>query len=258
MPRSKLIAPLILMFSFQVHAQDFYWTQYANENPAAAGTDSRFAISSVAGLTGNIITQRIAAEGRIKKLHGGFSAGYNFQGRLDNDYSYSSPFVNYSFHIKTGENSLLAFGAGVEYYNQRFSPENHYRYEGIRYKSGVHFQYKGIKTGVAFETYEDAANRRHIALSNIYLDYTYKFGSNWALNASAFAGRFEAGVQLRATCKDKYWLSMSHSLYKKAGATIGMNITENLSLGYSIGMEYWRPGGELRFQHGLMVKFRLR
>lgn len=152
---------------------------------------------------------------------------------------------------------MLALGAGVEYFNQRFSSAFAGRYEGVRFKTGAHFQYKGLKTGIAFETYEREEQGIGVRLSNFYLDYTLKFGTDWALNAGIFAGRYESGIQLRTTFRDKYWFGLNHDLNERAGLAFGMNLNENWSLGYSFSMQYNDPTGNLRVQHGLMLKFRL-
>lgn len=186
----RSIIIILCCFSSEVYGQGgFFWTQYAAGNPAATGVNSNLEISSVTSLTGkSIIRERINAEVRIKKLHGAIGVGYRYaQNRTY--YQSSNPYLNYSFHIKTGENSLLAFGASVEFAEYKYSngSSSAQRFSEMGYGIGAHYQFKGLKVGIAAKMYNNHYGLRY-GLSDVYVDYTLKLGDNWAINAAAHAG----------------------------------------------------------------------
>lgn len=261
MRKNQLIALFMVFFTtfinLRSHAQGFFWTQYEADNPAAAGVNTKLSITSVSGTTGNNwVSERISAQARIKKLHGGVSAGYRYDGWFDNRFRQTNPYANYSFHINTGANSLLAFGVGAEWNRWHYNySEDDYTENFVHYKAGVHFQYKGFKVGVAASTFQNG-NQTRFGLSDIYLDYTKAIGENWTLNASAHLGRYDPGVQLRATYK-KYWFGVNYGFYQGAGVMAGMQINDKWSVGYSFNMANLDYGQKLSLSHGLLLRFRL-
>lgn len=243
----RSLLPILILsicFNIRTHAQGgLFWNQYAAGNPAATGIGSALDISSITSYEGNALLQeRLNADVRIKKLHGAIGAGY----RYAQDRSYfqmSNPYVNYSFHWKTGENSLLAFGAGLDYSDYKYQDGNSTIYQDgyATYFFGVHYQFKGLKVGVAAEMFQYesyyGSKRMQFDLSDAYIDYTHKFGENWAVNVALHGGNsrnYGASVMARAIYKDKFWFGIQAGEGNGEGILLGVNLNNKWSLGYSI------------------------
>ena len=266
---------LFVCFSPKIFGQNrFFWNQYGAGNPAATGTNSDLDISSITDYYGHsIFSERLNAEARIKKLHGAVGAGYRlFANNNFNDYLVSNPYLNYSFHIKTGENSLLAFGANVDFSDTRRSHMNADQtgvitthYKETRYGLGAHFQYKRLKAGVAISTYDDGPfSESGVELSDLYIDYTFKFGENWQLQTAAHAGSYRVAyfdrgntVMARAIYKNKYWFGASLAEESEVGLMAGINLNDRWNIGYSIGTRI--SGGSINYitSQSLVVRFQM-
>jgi len=84
-------------------------------NPAATGLDDEIGICSTTAIhRRGIVSEQFSADLKSKKLHGAVGFGYS---TMIHGYYYraSNPYVNYAFHARTGENSLLSIGTGLSY-----------------------------------------------------------------------------------------------------------------------------------------------
>src|SRR6218665_256444 len=259
MLRFKLITFVIVFTSFQSQAQGFFWTQYEADNPAASGVNSRLSVSSVSSFrTGGVLSERISAQARIQKLHGGISTGYRYMGRFNGYYRQSNPYLNYSFHVKTGENILLAFGVGAEWtqLHYGYGETTDFEEKWVNYRTGVHFQYKGFQVGVTGSTYENGGKTR-FGISDVYADYTTRIGQSWELNAGLHFGKYDSGIMAKATYRNKYWFGVNYGFYQGIGIMAGMNVNDKLSIGYSFSVGNLGYNQKLMLTHGLMLRFKL-
>lgn len=240
----RLIILLSLCFNFRAHAQGgLFWNQYSAGNPAATGVSAAIDISSITSYAGNsVLHERLNADVRIKKLHGALGVGYRYD-QNKNYFQAHNPYLNYSFHWKTGENSLLAFGVGANLVNVRYNNGNDPVFaDGYAfYSGGVHYQFKGLKVGVAAEMYQyklyDGSKRMRFVLSDLYIDYTHKFGENWAVNAAVHGGNSQnsgASIMARGIYKNKFWFGLQAGDGYGEGILLGVNLNDKWSLGYSI------------------------
>lgn len=265
----QLFTILSLCFSSQAFSQEtLFWSQYAAGNPAATGINSDLDVSSITSYYGNkLAMERFNADARIKKLHGAVGVGYRYlSNQRFGTYQMNNPYLNYSFHIKTGENSMLAFGAGVNWIDNRST------YPGVSttlhsqetsYSLGTHFQYKRLKVGMALSTFEGDYNKTGVEISDIYADYTFKFGDNWQLHTAAHLGNFRTSnygntILARAIYKNKYWIGTSYTDDREVGFMAGINLNDHWSIGYSMGVRFSNGlGGNQIANQNLLVRFQM-
>lgn len=208
---------------------------------------------------------------RVDKLHGGI--GVNFSRVQYNKYSTNQLNVNYSYHIRTGEHSLLALGVSVGLLNYRYptpgyTTENTNIERGTGFTSGfgIAYRYKQFHTGVSINNLNEplikTANTT-MRLQRTYAffaDYTWNISENLALQPSVLiqsGGKNLSNTSiegsLRAILKDKYWVGISASNNTR-GIMLGYDFNDRFSLGYSY---QWPNKVFENGAHGITLKFQI-
>lgn len=252
----SLLAIFILGSGTSYGQADFFWNQYSVYNPAATGTDGRMNLQSVtSSYFGSGLSERVSADFKSKKLHGGIGGGYATYIN-GNQYQNHNPYLNYAFHAKTGENSTLSIGAGLQYHRSIYKPTNggSDAYDRLNTTTGVHFQVKNWKFGVSTDFYR-YDNRVRMSDVTLYADYTHKFNENWSMNTSLLTQFNKYGVggilMTRATYKQLSF-GMSGGL-EQIGGFAEYTFKKNWSVGYQVNFvsKYGL------YNHSLMLKFKL-
>lgn len=208
---------------------------------------------------------------RVAQLHGGI--GVNFSRGQLSRYADNQLNVNYSYHIRTGEHSLLALGvsAGLLQYGY---PTPGYSMEegkiengtGITSGIGISYRYKQFHTGISINNLNEplikTANTsiRFQRTYTFFADYTWNISEKLALQPSVLIQSGEKNLShpsiegsLRAILKDKYWVGVSAS-NTTMGIMLGYNFNKRFSLGYSY---QWPNKVFERGAHGITLKFQI-
>lgn len=269
MIRSTIVSLSMLMalsVSTAYTQTDFFWNQQSLYNPAATGLDDKISIRSTTTIhREGIVSEQFSADLKSKKLHGAVGLGYSAM--IPGDYyGASNSYVNYAFHARTGENSLLSIGTGLSYHKRSMisSSQTVYRSEGLAWSLGAHFRYKNFNAGVSTSLLTNDGIHYHVGIETLYADYTFKLKNDWSLKVAGIATGspnalygYRNALTVSARHKD---FSFGASRFSNGfGGFVEWNATEKLALGYSINFAhptYTSPRYEL-FGQALHVKFRI-
>lgn len=212
---------------------NLYWTNYALYNPAATGMANVHDFSATTTFKRDRYwSQNAMYQGRIKALHGAIGVGGSFYESKYHSGSVS-PMVNYSFHLQTGEETTLGFGANATYVPVYYHPNG-----DILMGLGTHIRHKTFNAGLSVQTYPKYLGQKVYQkfFTTLYADYVWNASEKFALHPSILiVGDFglTTTVSVRGIFLQKYAIGASVSDYYY-GATAGLNLGKHVSLSYGI------------------------
>lgn len=233
----SLLVALILCPGFSMAQNPFYWQQYGSYNPGAAGVEDSLTFISSLSTFDRYTISRSSMNYRSKKIHGGLSAGYHGLYKKDS-YANNGLNLNYSFHAKLGERSVLGIGVGMNYNNMRYLQDGKVVYEGNDYTGsfGVHFQSGRLRAGTSFTpTFNVQGFGQQLGWSSVYADYTFKLNEKWGLQTGLAAGPQFSYLTFTAKYTDKLWFGTNLGRSDQ-NVFVGMNLKQGVSLGAAVGV----------------------
>lgn len=260
--KKLLLTSFLLLFSAAAFAQQDklltqFWNAYQDINPGAVGLEYKHQATAL-------------YRNQWDKVNGApntFTANYGI--RLDAINSglglvfvhdaigfarQNNAILNYSYHIKLGEKSILALGIGLGIINFGMDPvwippTNVQDPSLPTSSSGTNFDmnlgvvYKRDKLSVGFSTTH--LNQKSISTVNystarhyiLFGMYQFDLGTDFYLKPQVVmrtdAVKFSADINVLAYFKNKYWAGMTYRTSDAIAFMVGWDILEKFRIGYS-------------------------
>ena len=222
-----------------------FWNNQTYYNPGAAGLfydHSAFATLRQQNPDLKYALKSILANysGRFDKIHGG--AGVNYEYKSDSHSDIHRATVHYSFHLKTGENSVLGIGisGGIHDYQLQYDSPNvpARQVSGIG-SFGLNWKRKELNIGLGLmdviqiekKFYETA--RYYVAHASHNFQLSEKFGLRPHLMISTDFVFSDLNASMQIYYANKYWIGASVRNFNSFGVMFGWDILEKMRLAYN-------------------------
>jgi type IX secretion system PorP/SprF family membrane protein len=273
--RNFFIATASLIPMAAVAQHGTFSQHYSLYNPAATGLLNR----QEANLTTtfqqynkNTLTNYYANyNARVAKIHG--ALGVSYYRRQYNRASYDDLNLNYSYHIRLGENSTLAAGISVGRTSITApsilsDPSKIYKGYAFNVGFGLSYTYKNFHAGVSVQRINEPklsaelpfGPRRLTRMYSFYVDHTWEVSDRFKLQTSVLLrtgtpGYGSLNASLRGTFRNGLYVGISSTTYGGYGATVGYDFKNGFGIGYTYEQ---RPTGESKITNGLTLRFRVK
>jgi type IX secretion system PorP/SprF family membrane protein len=263
-----------------VPSTTLFWNNYSYFNPAMTGLEYRHQAavncrSQWNQVTGAPSTLVAGYNARIAKLHGGLgitgmyqSIGYN---------KVLGTLLNYSFHWKLAEESVLAFGgaagifsANLGNYDFIFPAE----YENIGQdqrkltaNAGVAWHFRNLNTGFSIVQMNRDLKKYaiHYSVEPEYLffaDYLLRLSENASLRPAVLfrtdGNSTQTELSIRGVLKNKYWAGVSYRTPDAICFMAGWDIKERYRIGYAYDLVRSKLYNGYMASHEIALGFLLR
>lgn len=268
---------------------NYFFTPYVY-NPARSGTDGYTELSLMhrrqwTGIQGSPQTSALAVNGSLNEEKVGWSA-YGFADQTD-ILKRVGVYGNYAYHLRLSDNSTLSFGLGAGYLNNMIDQSN------IRAKDqgdlftytadsrgtfdvnfGLNLKLADFQIGAAapqlighaieYAEFNDTTRAAFTLLRHYVFNaqYDFKFSGDKNVLTPMVMVRAAKNVPIQVdaglmfTMKDLGYIgAMYRSEYAVTG-NIGINLTEQLTIGYAYDFSLNEYGSQLGTSHEFMLTYR--